>query len=101
MLVVRVYIGDTHVYRMACEIAGGVLASKPLSHDHRPVAKDQLRAMIADAQALLEAEDRAEPITGLRHIVVAQDRNDGCRGRGAILDHAELLCVCITPGSKG
>jgi hypothetical protein len=44
----------------------------PLDHDHGPVSEDELRAVIADAEALGETESRAEPVTCLAHVVVRE-----------------------------
>ena len=87
MCAMAIHVGDTHMYLVACV---GTYANAPLHQDDRAIAKDQLRAVGADAQPLPKAKGRAEPVARLPHILIRQRRNHRSRWHGTILDHAVL-----------
>jgi hypothetical protein len=49
-----------------------------VANDHRSLAEAELRAVVlADPYALHKPERRAQPVDGLAHVRVDEDRNDG------------------------
>ena len=69
--IVAVHVIDAHQDTMAERVGGrrGVwgiaLVGLPLGRNDCAIAKDQLGAVVADAQPLAEAKDAAQPVSGL------------------------------------